>query len=292
MQILGNSIITGSIYILVGLSFATRFGSARFFDFSIGLFFTLSAYIALLFSRVFEFGSIMSCIFGVAASVIAAGILEYGLFRWLRRRTGSELLALLAALGVYVVGQNCISLAFGDGRESLVHGARVAGMLILGARVTGRQVVIVMTSLVVVLVLSGITRFSNMGLLMRGVREDSELSEIVGIRVDRVIGVASLVAGGLAGLAGVLYAVDLDMIPSMGLRMLVMAIVVVIVGGHKSIWGITIASLGLALAQHLATWFVGAKWMDAVAFSLLFLFLLLRPHGIAGIRSRTEGIGA
>ena len=290
IQVVANAFISASIYALVGFAFSLRLSSARFFDFSVGLFFTISAYIALFVIRMAGTGLFSACLIGFAGSGFIAVVFEWGLFGWLRRRTTSDLLPLLASLGLYTAGQNMISLGFGDGRESLNPGARSLGMLILGARVTVIQLLTFGLALMAILILYCILKWTRVGLHLQALRVNPSLTEIVGINIDKVVLLAAFFAGLVAGLAGVLYVVDMDMIPSMGLPMLMMAVVVVIVGGQKNILGIAAASLIVALSQHATAWYLTAKWMDTVAFILLLVFLLIRPYGIAGSRPRTTKI--
>ena len=72
----------------------------------------------------------------------------------------------------------------------------------------------------------------------------------------------------------------------MGFPLLMMGIVAAVVGGIGTLRGAVVGSWLLAGAQHLVTWTFGSEWQDAVAFALLFLALLLRPHGL--LRSSAE----
>jgi branched-chain amino acid transport system permease protein len=124
------------------------------------------------------------------------------------------------------------------------------------------------------------------GKAMRAVASDSGLSKLSGIKSDRIILISFAIGSALAGIAGILVALDVDMTPTMGMNMLLMGVVAMIIGGAGSIWGIVLGSLLLATAQNLAVWYISSQWMDAVAFAILLLFLLFKPEGFAGKKSR------
>ena len=96
-------------------------------------------------------------------------------------------------------------------------------------------------------------------------------------------------AGPRAGLAGILVALDVDMTPTMGMNALMMGVVVVIIGGVRSIPGIAAGALLLATAQHLGAWYIGSQWQEAIAFVVLVLFLLIRPEGFMGRKTTLKG---
>jgi len=68
----------------------------------------------------------------------------------------------------------------------------------------------------------------------------------------------------------------------MGMNALMMGVVAVLIGGVGSIPGVALGALLLGLAQHLGVWKISSQWQDAIAFIILFVFLLFRPQGFLG----------
>jgi branched-chain amino acid transport system permease protein len=56
------------------------------------------------------------------------------------------------------------------------------------------------------------------------------------------------------------------------------------IGGVGSNWGLAGGALLLAMAQHLAAYYIGSQWMDAIAYIILILFLIGKPLGFSGKR--------
>jgi len=198
----------------------------------------------------------------------------------------SSIVLLLASLGIYIVLQNLISLFFGDDTKSIRTWEVKEGIEIAGAYVTPIQIVIIVTSIALVILVSGYLSLAKTGKAMRAVASDSELSNLSGIKSDRIILISFAIGSALAGIAGILVALDVDMTPTMGMNMLLMGVVAMIIGGVGSIWGIVLGSLLLATAQNLAVWYISSQWMDAVAFGILLLFLLFKPEGFMGKKAR------
>ncbi len=115
---------------------------------------------------------------------------------------------------------------------------------------------------------------------MRAVANDPWLANATGIESDRVILFTFAIGSALAGFAGILISLDIDMTPTMGLNALMMGVVAVIVGGSgRPIPGVLLGALLLGLAQHLGVWKISSQGQDAIAFAILLIFLLFRPQG-------------
>ncbi len=222
----------------------------------------------------------------IALALLLGGLIEFTIYRPLRKKKSSAIVLLLASLGIYIVLQNLISLFFGDDTKSIRTWEVREGIEIAGAYITPVQLVIVASSLLLVGLVAGYLMLAKTGKAMRAVASDSELSKLSGIKSDRIILISFAIGSALAGIAGILVALDVDMTPTMGMNMLLMGVVAMIIGGVGSIWGIVLGSLLLASAQNLAVWYISSQWMDASAFLLLLIFLLFKPEGFAGKKIR------
>lgn len=120
--------------------------------------------------------------------------------------------------------------------------------------------------------------------------DDAQLASVCGIDADRVILSAFAIGSLLAGVAGILVALDVDMTPTMGMRALLMGVVAAIIGGIGSTTGTILGAVVLGLALHLGVWRLGAEWQDPIAFAVLLVFLVFRPYGIFGRRLRKAAV--
>ncbi len=282
--------IPNSAYALVALSFSLIYFPTRFFHFAHGAVFAWGAYLCYTCRVVLKFPLAVAIPLAVLGTAGLGLIVEGWVYRPLRRRGATGLVLLLASLGLYIVLQNVISLLFGDEVKSLRTGEVVEGLSVFGARVTPIQLWTVFAAAGSFALIWAILKFTRFGKSLRAVASDAELAAVHGVDSDRIILGAFALGSGLAGLAALLVALDVDMTPTMGLNALMMGVVAMIVGGVGSVPGTLLGGLLLGLAQHWGVWKIGSEGQDAIAFAILVLFLLLRPQGFFGRRVRKVAV--
>ena len=91
-----------------------------------------------------------------------------------------------------------------------------------------------------------------------------------------------VVGSALAGIAGLLAGYDKQIEPSMGMDALLMAVVVVLVGGKDSIAGIVLAALIVSTAQTVGVRAISSQWEQVITFVVLMVVFLVRPRGLLG----------
>ncbi len=289
-QLFLNSLIAGSLYALVGVSFALIYKVARFFHFTHGLVFSVGAYLCFIARTSFGFSTLSATCLAVAGASALGAFLGSTLFRALFHRRASSLVLLLASLGAYVVGQNVISLLFGDRTLSLRSTHITEGIPLFNGRITYTQVVIIGVASTTLILIGLVLAATRLGRWIRAVACDHDLARVVGIDVDRLMVIVFAIGSAVGGLAGVLWAIDQDITPTMGMRALLIGVVAMIVGGQRTVSGVAIAALLLALLQNYSLLIVPAAWQDAVVFVVLIGFLIVSPAGLFGIRSRRRSL--
>jgi len=277
-----NAFIASSTYVLLGLGFALVYRAARFFHFAHGAVFASGPYLLLIFVQCAGVSWPASVVLSVACVCVLGCAMEVMAYGPIRRAHSSPIVLALASLGIYVVLQNVISLIFGDDTKSIRTGVVREGINVLGARITPIQITTICVSIVLVVGLALFLRYAKLGRAMRAVANDPELANLSGIDSDRVILWAFAIGSALAGIAGILVALDVDMTPTMGMNALMMGVVAVIIGGVSSIPGIALGALLLGMAQQFGVWWISSQWQDAIAFIILLVFLLFRPQGFMG----------
>jgi branched-subunit amino acid ABC-type transport system permease component len=194
------------------------------------------------------------------------------------------MILMLSSLGLYIVLQNMISIFWGSGTKSARTWEVKVGNEFIGAYITDIQIITIVVCLALFVVCMFFMKYSRIGRNIRAVASNPELSNVVGIHSDRAILWAFGIGSALAAIAGILIAFDTDMRPTMGFSWLLYGVVAMIIGGVGSNWGLVGGALLLATAQHLAAYYIGSQWMDAVAYIILILFLIAKPLGFSGKR--------
>ncbi|MHA1587863.1 MAG: branched-chain amino acid ABC transporter permease, partial [Candidatus Thorarchaeota archaeon] len=234
------------------------------------------------FSEWLGFPMSVSVILAIAAGTGLGWCLEFAVYRSMRNKGTSPLILLLASLGLYIVLQNGISMLFGDDTKIISGSAIASSFGILGAKITGIQLIMIGVAVSVFLGKMLLVDRRRIGLALRAVADSPELAKVSGIDFDKTIGIAFCLGSALASSVGILKAFDVGMTPTMGLPMLLLGVVAVVVGGNGKVLGVAIASLLLATFQQAAGWQLGTHWEAAAAFLLLLVVLLCRPQGIFG----------
>jgi branched-chain amino acid transport system permease protein len=289
-QLIVNALIAGAVYTLVGTGFAMIYWCARFFNFAHASVYTMAAYTVFALTRIL---SLPFSIAMFAAIVVAAGFgasLELFVYRPLRRRHTSALGLLLASLGIMVTVQNVIALVFGDDVKSIRTSLIRVGYAIGDARITAIQTYLIVSAAILSILLWLVLYRTKTGRSFRAVTNDAELARIVGIDSDRVVLWTFSIGSAFAGVAGILVALDTDLSPTMGTRVLLMAVVAVIIGGEGRILGVVLGGLLVGITQQFGVLKLDTQWQDAIVFVLLIIFLLLRPQGFLGKSQRKVAV--
>jgi branched-chain amino acid transport system permease protein len=239
------------------------------------------AYASFLFTVQLRLPIFISSILAIAVAILIGLLMEIGIYRPLRKARSSSLILLLASLGIYIVGQNIISLLFGDDTKVL-RPIISRSFTVLGAKITAVQVCILGTSVIVLGTLIILLKITKLGLIIRAVSSDRDLATTVGVDADHAIAWSMALGSALAALAGILIALDVNLVPTMGMHPLLMSVVAVIVGGIERTVGAIVGALFVGLLQHIGVWQLPTQWQDFIVFSSLILFLLLRPQGFLG----------
>jgi branched-chain amino acid transport system permease protein len=277
-DIVMGGLVTGLLYVLVALGFNLIFGIMDVINFAHGFLVMWGGYLMWVFTVEFQLNFVIGAL--LAALVVGVGgvLLERGLFR---RVVGLPFASLVIALGLGMILQNIALLIFGADPLAVPFPAQ-GTVSLLGAAIPIQRLIVAGIAIVALLGVYIFLTRTNQGRALRAVAQDPEVAELQGIPRGRMYALAFGAGALLAGLAGALLGPLLSVNLGMGDSPLLKAFVVVVIGGLGSIAGTAVAGLLIGLLGSVATFAVGSGAADLVAFSVMFLFLLLRPQGIFG----------
>ena len=110
----------------------------------------------------------------------------------------------------------------------------------------------------------------------------------MGINIKFMTFLTTGIGSGLAGLAGILVALEQNLEHSMGLSAVLKGLTAAIVGGIGNVPAAILGGYLLGLAENLGIWYLPSGYKDAIAFVILIIFLLFRPQGFLGVKKREE----
>ena len=273
-----NGVVVGSLYVLVALGLTLIYGVLVQINFAHADIVTLGAFAAYFFTHGFGGGYIASI--GVALMVGAAlgWLVNAAVFAPLRER--SELLPLIATIGVSVMLQNAMLALFGPIPYAFDTPYSNDVIRLGGAFITVQNLLIIVVSAATIGLLYGFMKFTFLGKALRAVSQDRETAGLMGINPNRLIMLTFVIASALAGMGGAMLGPVLVLTPFAGTSVIVKAFAIVIIGGFGNVEGTIIAGLLVGLIESYTTQFLGPGLIDIVVFSLLLLTLAVRPTGL------------
>ena len=277
-----NGIVVGSLYVLVALGLTLIYGVLVQINFAHADFVTLGAFAAYFVTHLLS-GNYFA---GIAA--VLGWLLNATIFAPLRER-GSELLPLIATIGVSIMLQNAMLVLLGPipyafNTPYSNHVIRFGGLFL-----TVQNVLIIIVSAITIALLYAFMKFTFLGKALRAVSQDRETAGLVGINPNYVIMLTFVIASALAGMSGAMLGPVLVLTPFAGTSVIVKAFAIVIIGGFGNVEGTIIAGLIVGLIESYTTQFLDPGLIDIVVFALLLLTLAVRPTGLIAER-REENV--
>ena len=239
-----------------------------------------------LFYHILELNLVLSIFVALAVSVLYGMTTELLFYKYLRGKKESNIKMLILSLGVYIVSQNLVSIFFGDDIKALEKGEVEVGNEFMGAYITDIQIVTMIVSFLILISTFYIWKKTKFGFAIRAIADNPELATIFGIAKEKIILIAFALGSLYAGIGGILVGFDTGITPTFGFSLLLYAIVVMIIGGVESLWGIVLGAFILALVQNLTAYYIDTKWMDAITYAILIVFLIVRPYGVSGVKNK------
>jgi neutral amino acid transport system permease protein len=276
-----NGLSSGAIYALGAIGLSLVYGILKLVNFAHGDFMTLGGYVAFAVNVTAGMPLLVAGLASLVAVAVLGLLLEYSVWRPMRRRGAGILQLLLLSLGLAFVIRNLILFQW-TARDRGLDVDQTQVWHPLDLDLTRIQVIVMATAGVVLVLVAVMLKSTLIGKSMRALSDSFDLAEVSGVNTTRVVAYTWLLAGSLAGLAGVLAAIYTTLTPNTGWFLLLSIFAAVVLGGIGNAYGALIGGLALGLVQEWSTMFVVPTYKEAIGFGVLILVLLLRPQGVFG----------
>lgn len=281
IQQLINGLSLGSIYALVALGYTMVYGIIKLINFAHGDIYMLGAYFGFLAITYLNVGFIPAILIAMVGCAILGVTIERIAYKPLRNAT--RIAALITAIGVSYFLEAGTQKVMGTQVRTFpsVLGNNV--YTFYGLRITSQQIVIFMTSIVLMLVLQFIVKKTKIGRAMRAVSTDANAAKLMGINVDATISFTFAIGSALAGAAGVLVGIYYTTInPLMGMLPGIKAFIAAVFGGIGIIPGAMFGGFFIGICEALVSGYGGSLFKDAVVYVILIIILVIKPAGLLG----------
>jgi branched-chain amino acid transport system permease protein len=274
-----NGISLGALLFLLASGFTLTFGLMRVVNMAYGAYYLLGGYIGLSIAR--ATGSFELAILGGGLSIVVLG---YLVDRYLIRQTGNNHLAqVLLTVGVaFVIGEICLGIWGGDSLKIPLPSYLRGSIVLPGDLYYPKfRFALIVFGALAALSLWLLYHKTQIGAVVRAGVDDREMVTATGINVDRLFVLVSAVGSFLAGVAGVVGGAFLTLNPGAEWDILVLALVVVIIGGLGSLEGAILGSIIVGLLDAYGRWLM-PEFSYFVLFGPMAVLLLFRVTGIFG----------
>ncbi|PXY30083.1 branched-chain amino acid ABC transporter permease [Prauserella sp. PE36] len=274
-----NGLSQGAIYAAFALALVLIWRATRIINFAQGAMAMFTTYLAL---TLIESGQ--SYWVGFAAALVAGLVLGALVERIVMRPVegGPELNAVIVTLGLFVAFQALAAILFGATFQSFPAPFGLRGFTVgeFTIAFTPFSVFVIGSVLVVMLALTALFRFTDLGLRMRASAFSQEVSRLLGVRVGRMLTLGWAFAAVVGSLAGLLIAGGNLVHPAYMDAVIVYGFVAAVLGGLESPGGAVAGGLITGLALSYVSGYLGSELVTLAALGILVAVLLVRPRGL------------
>jgi len=289
IELFFSGLTRGSIYALIALGYTMVYGIIGLINFAHGEIYMIGAFTAFIIATVlsiYGFPLLAIVVIAGVAAVVWSSSYAYTIEKIAYKplRHAPRLSPLISAIGMSIFLQNYVLLA--QTSDFLPFPALIPDFAFMEpiAHIVGSSdLVILITTFIVMIILTIIIKFSKIGKAMRATAQDRMMATLVGINVNSVISATFIVGSALAAIGGLLIASHIGQINFyIGFIAGIKAFTAAVLGGIGSIPGAVLGSMILGLTESFATGYVSSDYEDVFAFSLLVLILIFKPSGLLG----------
>ncbi len=221
---------------------------------------------------------------GWAVSCLLAGVVGLALYRglyvYMRQRSRSPLIMLVASLGILLAITAATTIVFQSAPRPLPDAFGSAPWTVGGANIKGFNVFTIAVALAGFVGLLLLLRMTAFGKAVRAIGDDEEVSRVVGINTTVIIAAVFFIGAMFAAMAGILSGHDTAIQPRMGLLLLLKGWIASVVGGLGNLYGAIVGGFALGMIEQFGIWDLAGEWKDVISFVLLILFLSFWPRGL------------
>jgi branched-subunit amino acid ABC-type transport system permease component len=281
---IGFGLVTAAVLALASVGFTLQFAVTNVLNLAYGGVMIVAAYAAYALNNAgvnIWIATLAAIVTGAVASVFLNNVI----YTPFKRRGASPIALVIVSLGMTLI------LEFGT--QALAGPTNVSYAMSQGATVklgsielTAVQLVIIALSVVVMVLVHGLIRYTRLGKAMRATAANRDLARNCGIRTDRVVMTTWLITGALCGLAGATFAINSGTFGATSTDVfLVLILAAVFLGGPGEPYGAMLGALVIGLATEVSASLIVSDYKDVIAFVILLAMLTVRPTGLLGARA-------
>ncbi|MCD6358945.1 MAG: branched-chain amino acid ABC transporter permease [Dehalococcoidia bacterium] len=283
-QILLNSVITGSIYLIGAIGLSVTYRLSNFSNFAHAEFITLGAFIGYWVSSQLGWGLLPAFIIAFLLTGTVSLLCYRGIFQPLAKRGASTIHLMIASIAVGFIIRYSIGAGWGWTPQYFLNTWTTYEV---GAiRITGLWLLLILVTLTSALTMHFALMRTKLGKAIRASSSNPELAAASGINVNRVILITWFIGAGLAAIAGIFRGASTQVWPMTGWDIILPIFAVVVLGGIGNYHGAIVAAFIIGLTENigvvaLTNLGLATEYRMALAFLIIIITLIVKPQGLA-----------
>ena len=283
-QVLFNSVVTGSLYLIGAVGLTLTYGLSNFPNFAHAEFITLGAFIGYFVAEQLGLGLPAALVVAFLVTGIVGFLCYRGIFQPLAERGASIIHLMVASIALGFILRHSINAIWS---QSPYYFTTTWPSYTIGPVVTSSlRVWLILIAIALAIIMHLILVETKIGKAIRATSSNPELALASGINVNRVIWITWFIGAGLAAVAGVLRGAGTLVNPMAGWDIILPIFAVVILGGIGNYYGSIAAAFIIGLAENFGVVALRAvelptEYRIAVAFLILIITLIVKPQGLA-----------
>ena len=263
----------------MALGLTIIYGVVRIFNFSHGGMSVLGGYMTFMLLNHAGLGLILAII-GSCVIMFFFGLLLYvSSISFLLKKPNWEISSVIFLLGLGILMENLVLQIFGPRVKEIptfFKGAFELGFV----RINWHELSLILSVVIIVFVLHLFFKKTWLGQAIQAVAQDIDGAKVVGIGINRTLGLAFALSSAVTGLAGILLATKYYLTPQIGWEWMFKGFIIVVFGGMGSMIGAICAGLIMGLAEALISLYGSQQWVWPAWFLIFLGVLLMRPEGL------------
>ena len=277
-----NGLQLSALLFLLSIGLSVVFGLMNFINLAHGTLYMLGAYFALSVVAVFDSFWIALAVAPLGVALVG-GLLYALLLRHLQR--AHPMKQVLVTFGLIFVGFDVVRLVWGRLEHTIAAPDMFAGSVeIFGQTYPAYRLFIICVGLAIFALLHVALERTRLGAIVRAGVDDRTMVAALGINIDRAFFAVFCFGCFLAGLAGVVAAPVFSIFPGMDMSVLILALIVVVLGGPGSLKGAALGSVLIGMVDTYGT-VIAPQYAQVTIYALMALVLLFKPAGLIPVRA-------
>ena len=289
-----NAISLGSLYAMIALGLVIVYGILKLVNFAYGELIMIAGYGLYVLGSATAMPWFVMAILAVLVALVTSYLTELIAFRPVRTKSLTAML--ITSFAVSTLLQNAALLIISPRARAVPLPAIFSeSMAIGGLDIPIRNILTIVTALVLLVALTILLRYTVLGIALRAAADDFKMTRLLGVPANLVISVAFIISGFFAGVVALFWTGrTASVTPTIGSAPLLIAFVACVIGGMTNLVGAVVGGYVYGIVYSLLSLWLPQSLLDyreAFMFLIVILILLFRPSGLIQGNTTSERVG-